>query len=410
MRRHVDAEPPRPRTLVPDLPPAVDDAITRALAKDPLDRFDTAEDLVRALDQRAPAAALVPRAPAGVARRACVRCGGWVVDAAATCADCGARMLRLERARRGGVDVIVTGPGKLADRIDAQKHVALYKLLDELPPGTMPVRRGRRRAPRFPFYVARRITRASASALVERLQAAGLEAQVDAGTWDARSSVVGKVWLLGGRYVMGFSLLSTASLWIHLIPRGWGLWSLLLIPCVPATIMIGASLALTRGNLGPLVPGRSRLAPSSDLLRPLAAGLSRLASRQDRRLVGQILERLGRVEAAGQAQAVAPVAARAARVAEALAALDARRDHDAAAPADAAGALAALRGEERTRVVLRADLLRAASRLHDFSLALARAGATSAADQTAHLDQEVADLALAVDVEEEISSLLEGPR
>ena len=54
MRQHVDVEAPRARTLAPELPPAIDDAIARALAKDPLDRFAIAEDLARACGGGAP--------------------------------------------------------------------------------------------------------------------------------------------------------------------------------------------------------------------------------------------------------------------------------------------------------------------------------------------------------------------
>jgi hypothetical protein len=59
---------------------------------------------------------------------------------------------------------------------------------------------------------------------------------------------------------------------------------------------------------------------------------------------------------------------------------------------------------------LRADLLRAASRLDDLSLALVRAGASGSGDEAARLEQEIHDLALAVEAEEELGALLKGPR
>src|SRR5262245_9840876 len=80
MRQHVDIEAPRARTLAPELPAAIDAAIARALAKDPLDRFATADDMARALAEESPveANALAPirGATAAPARRVCQRCGG----------------------------------------------------------------------------------------------------------------------------------------------------------------------------------------------------------------------------------------------------------------------------------------------------------------------------------------------
>jgi hypothetical protein len=414
MRGHVDAEPPRARTFAPELPLAFDDAIARALAKDPLDRFATVEDLARAFEDRAPAAgtaSLTPPRLAGTTRRSCPRCGGWVVAAAATCADCGARLLRLERPRRGGVRVVVTGPGKPGDRMDATTHVALYKLLDELPAGTVRLGRGRRRAPRLPFYVASGITRASAVALGQRLAALGLTGEFEEGAWKGRRRMLRKVWLLSWRYLAAFGTLSINTFWIHLMPKSWGLLGYLAFQVgLPATMLGTAAVAIAARNASPLVSLRSRLSRSDDFLAPLAQVMPRLASRQDRRLVGQIIERLEQIEMAGQAEVAAPLAQRAARVAAAIAELDQRRAHDAAVPADPALALAELRREERTRVVLRADLLRAASRLFDFGLALARAEAAGASEQAARLDQELGDLALALEAEEEIDLLLEVSR
>src|SRR6185295_4752227 len=77
MRQHIDVEAPPASTLAPGLPRAIDEAIARALAKEPLDRFATADDFARALatGAHAPARALVP-SPAS--RRPCPTCGGWL--------------------------------------------------------------------------------------------------------------------------------------------------------------------------------------------------------------------------------------------------------------------------------------------------------------------------------------------
>jgi serine/threonine protein kinase len=48
LHAHVNTPPPPPRTVSPGLPPAVDQVLLRALAKDPAARFQTAGELARA--------------------------------------------------------------------------------------------------------------------------------------------------------------------------------------------------------------------------------------------------------------------------------------------------------------------------------------------------------------------------
>jgi serine/threonine protein kinase len=47
---HMSDEPTLPRTIVPDLPPQVDDVISQALAKSPRNRFKTAGEMALALE------------------------------------------------------------------------------------------------------------------------------------------------------------------------------------------------------------------------------------------------------------------------------------------------------------------------------------------------------------------------
>jgi hypothetical protein len=400
MRQHVDVEAPRARSLAPELPPAVDEAIARALAKDPLDRFATAEDFAAAVAAEGTAAALAPARPAALKRRACRRCGGWVVDAAAVCADCGAAMLRLEPEDRGGVDVLVTGPGKTADKIDAGKHVALYKILDELPAGAVATSR-RRRAPRIPFYVARGITVPSAEELVDRLQAIGFTARIEKRSALAIGQVHGKVWAMTGRYMAVGSITFGMQLFSQL-PHAW---------MIPVLLSLGGAFSLTLGTTAaraarPLVPRRwSRRREASALA--LAATLPRLETRQDRRLCAHVLERLVQLRAGGRDPAVEALGAHAARAAAGLAALDARRSTDASVSPEAEKALEELRREERARVVLRAALLRAASLLDELGTVTARAGSVGAADELARLEGAVQELTFDVDAENELKALLE---
>ena len=49
MLKHLDEAPPLPTAVVPDLPPAFDAVVTRAMAKDPDDRYQTCRDLALAV-------------------------------------------------------------------------------------------------------------------------------------------------------------------------------------------------------------------------------------------------------------------------------------------------------------------------------------------------------------------------
>jgi len=412
MRQHIDVEVPRARKMAPELPPAIDDALARALAKDPLDRFATCEDFARALADEAPvsAVALVPAAGAATpARRSCPKCGGWLVEAAAACADCGGALLRIEDAEKGGVSVLVTGPGQPGDKIDARRHVTLFKILDELPPGSVPVGRGRRRAPRLPFFVAGGITRRSAKALVARLNAAGFDARIET-RWALSSPQMRKKFTaLTGRHAIGGGALFYCSGQITQWLSGHiGRPAILFAYGGIVLLWAGTFASVAIRYSRPLVQRRSGGGAEADASRQLAESLPRLRSRQDRRLLGRILERLARIDALGRHNLATDLQARAALLVDALANLDVMRAADASVSPEAERAQAELRREEVTRVVLRADLLRVASRLDDICLILARRDAADSAEGTARIEHEINEIALAVESEQEVATLLEG--
>ncbi len=397
MRQHVDVEAPRASTLAPELPRALDEAIARALAKDPLARFATAEDLARAVatGAHAPAPALVAR-PA--TRHPCPACGGWLVEEAGVCADCGAALLRIV-PERPGVNVLVTGPGKVANKLDARTHVALYALFDELPPGSARMPR-RRRAPRFPFYVAKGITPASAVALISRLQAIGLEASTDDSSKERRGQLRQKVHSLSFRYLAGFG--AAMQLLPHLGLRSF--FTQLL--CVGmAGIGVATWATTTVRSYRPLLRPAPR-PPLPDTNLALAASLPRLRRRPDRRLLAHLLDRLGQERRTGRAALVEPLAARAALLADALAKLEARRDQDASVSRDPGEAQSELRREERLGVALRAELLRVASRCDDLALVTARAAADGARAALEPIVGQVDELSIEVDADAEVAALL----
>jgi hypothetical protein len=355
-------------------------------------------------DGAATALAIAAPRDAAPGRRACQRCGGWMVEAAAACADCGAAMLRLE-GQRGGSAVLMTGPGRTADALDAWRHVALYKILEELPAGWLPAAPGRRRVPRVPVYVAKDLTPASADALVARLSAAGFESRALRSSLRPGPGIPSKVWRLTWRYFAGgLVVVQTQSAWQHFSPRRWGIWSAFAGFFVMGAAAIVTSISVAVRATRTLLTRQTQRREDEALAR-LARALPALGGRQDRRLVARLVERLGQIAALGHGEVAAPLARRAAEAAQALLALEERRRHDVAIRADVAGALEELRREERQRVLLQTYLLRAASRFDDLALAATRAGA-AAPDEKARIAAEIRDLGLAIDADEEVARLL----
>ncbi len=68
LRKHVQEIPPPPRTTRPDLPPAVDAIVLRALEKDPARRFQSAAEFRAALDSIAGSASFTVAVPASFAQ------------------------------------------------------------------------------------------------------------------------------------------------------------------------------------------------------------------------------------------------------------------------------------------------------------------------------------------------------
>jgi hypothetical protein len=404
LRQHLTAAPPRPRALAPDLPAEIDDAIARALHKDPLDRFASAADLEAALDEGAPVA-LAPRpAPSPGQRLVCRHCGGAVVVLARTCVDCGQSSLRVQTERRGRA-VLVTGPGDAADKLDGRSHVALVKVLEELPAGTRGLDDLREQPPRLPFYVATDLDHDSASALAGRLGEVGFVARVVPRASLRPREVRAKAWRMARRYV-GVTL----GISFAVAPQIGRLTGLPFLGLATFGAMVGGSLVIS--SLLARVPlvRIAAASPGDPAQARLADTLRRLGRRGDRRLVARILDRLPLCARLGAGAAVAPLGERAALAAEGLAALD---DVDEPEPRaggpDARAALDRLREAERLRGVLVADLLRTFSRLDLLCLKLARADALAAQGRASVLASELDDLRTQLAAEDDLAALL-GPK
>ena len=423
MRRHVEEQAPRTREFAPELPPAIDAAIARALSKEPLDRFATVAELASAIADEAGGAQETPAAlarlpkPSRLATGTCPRCGGALFRVAQVCVDCGAASLDV-RVRDRGVAVLVTGPGQIGHKLGGLAHVALVKLLDELPPGAARLERLRKRPPRLPFFLFGDLEEESASELVERLREVGVEARVERRASLAPREVRKKVTKLWRGY--GFaSLAMTQGLWRVFLPDGRAdpllfLLRLLLPLAAGPVIALGLLLVTERRPRAALTPLSEGDTPTANLARRLPE----LGRREDRRLLARLLDRLEVATDLGAGDLARLLGARAALACRGLVALDdARRGLDedelrrsAAREGEGNAAQAALdcvRDGERQRGALIADILRVLSRLDLICLRLARAEGLEARREIDELAQQAGDLKLELEAERDVTALLE---
>ncbi len=427
MRRHVEEAAPRPRDLSPGLPPAIDAAITRALSKEPLDRFATAAELASAIADEGDGAPEIPATlarmpkPSRLATGTCPRCGGALFRVAQVCVDCGAASLDL-RVREGGVAILVTGPGKIGHKMGGRTHVALVKLLDELPPGTARLDRLRKKPPRLPFFLLEGLEEESAGALVERLREIGIEARLEKkaslGPREVRRKVL-KLWRGYGvmSLIMANPLGGIIGNRLHDFAHHGSLILVRLL--LPFLVLPGGALVWLLATLPRPLVALPPAAEDETATTKLARRLSELGRREDRRLLARLLDRLEVATDLGAGEVARLLGARAALVCRGLVAHDAARlglDEDelrrSAARQGEGGAaqlaLDRLRDGERQRGALIADLLRVLSRLDLVCLRLARAHGLDARQEIDLVTHEVAALTVELEAEREVTALLQG--
>jgi len=429
LRKHIAETPPRAGNVRSDLPAHIDEAIARAMAKDPLDRFASAEALAAAL--AAPTAALVTSgqaeaavaispagAPAAVAKITCRRCGGSINRLAQTCVDCGGRTLRLRTVPNGRA-VLVTGPGDVADKLDAGSHAALVRLLKELPSHEASFLELRMQAPRLPFFLAADLDEASAGELVARLGEIGFEARVEPCASLRPKEMRAKVRRMGNRYAaiaIGFVPLAMNTLAQAFMKVG-GFAGVIALLAGAGLATFGVAFGLPAFSFRkPLV--QIGTAPDTDtVLQRLARWLPRITRRGDRRLAGRILDRLELATRLGTGDAANVLAERAALACQGLIALTDEARHldeaelrravaDGEAASDVTAALDRLREAERLRGVIVADLLRVFSRADQLCISAARGATLDAGERAAQLARELASLEIEIAAEEDVAALL----
>ena len=195
---HQRTEVPDVTAVEPEVPPALARTIRRAMARDPEDRFQTAEEMLRALEGGELPAPATP--PGALAPRTCTGCGAPRLPGVATCLECGDRVLAL-RSRPGAkcsvyarMTVQTVGQVLASGRpfpLGQERAIAEEV---EAAGGRLKVAKGKQdmRIQKGSVRVGAQLARADADALVARLRARGVRAEVTESLWqEVRPLVLG---------------------------------------------------------------------------------------------------------------------------------------------------------------------------------------------------------------------------
>lgn len=192
LQAHRDAPVP---SLEGEYSPALRALVAALLAKVPGQRPQSAQAVVTALDalareaERKAAAALgdgsarreVPALPSvapvsvGSAGGTCPRCGAELLREVAVCFACGSPQMI---PKPGPWVLLVTGPGRVASKIGAQRRDRLLAWLQANPSLGLDAGRLAKDVPRLPFVLADGLSEGSAKALAEALSWLGFESDM----------------------------------------------------------------------------------------------------------------------------------------------------------------------------------------------------------------------------------------
>lgn len=207
LRAQVEAEAPRLPDELRDLDPGLVALVEALMRKDPNERPQTAREALSLVEEDAsvaaaagtevqtaagrPSAGSRGSARAGTEVRlpanrpvsrpggdpeavACPTCGAMLPVAYPWCFACGRAQLGVRMVAKGGATVVVTGPGRRGDKLDAELRDRVLRV--SRASGLSGERLGKA-VPRLPFVLAAKVDTTGAATLVAALEREGVEAE-----------------------------------------------------------------------------------------------------------------------------------------------------------------------------------------------------------------------------------------
>lgn len=298
---------PRVRDARPELSPACDSAIARALESDPELRFQTAAEFRAAL--RSPNASSDASLEEAASeddrfRITCPSCGRSLSRSLPYCFRCGCSLPAVAPAKAGQAasTVVVLGAGKSGDKLRAQDRDACLAIVRRR---ELDVSSLENKLPRFPFKLAKGLSPESARSIASSLSAAGIPAAVSARGNKAENAIVrkafrGKIGALGPRMlviiacVLGSQLGGISNLARAIDSKSYGLALLALFLLVIIAPFCG--VAIGNGTTYARLDGDSSRSYSWSLLglaKDLRGGALREIAESLGRKLDTLSERLG---------------------------------------------------------------------------------------------------------------------
>ena len=170
MRMHAEAPVPALDEDMTHSHPRLVELVLRLLRKDPNDRPQTSREALQILEGAAPQIDLY-----GGDQVRCHSCGAPLSADYPWCFACGESRLPVSGIKKGGVMVLVTGPGRSGEKLDSDLRDRCVEIAGD---SGLDTRGLEQQVPRLPFILATRLESGGAVRLSHELVRAGIQSQV----------------------------------------------------------------------------------------------------------------------------------------------------------------------------------------------------------------------------------------